>query len=48
VRICVERQLGGVCHFEPASPGLRFEATIPLHSDLGLNAVVANREQAQD
>ncbi len=38
VRICVERQLGGVCHFETASPGLRFEATIPLHSDLGLNA----------
>ncbi len=38
VRICVERQLGGNCQFETASPGLRFEATIPLHSDLGANA----------
>ena len=37
VRICVERQLGGTCHFEAAPAGLRFEARVPLVSDLGVN-----------
>ena len=37
VRICVERQLGGTCHFEAAPEGLRFEATVPLESELGVN-----------
>ena len=37
VRICVERQLGGTCHFEAAPEGLRFEAIVPLVSDLGVN-----------
>ena len=46
VRICVERQLGGVCRFEAAAQGLRFEATIPLRSDLGLNASVIKREES--
>jgi len=40
IRICIERQLGGVCRFEPEAAGLRFAATIPLHSDLGANAAV--------
>ncbi len=38
VRICVERQLGGTCQFEAAPAGLRFAATVPLRSELGLNA----------
>ena len=37
VRICVERQLGGTCHFEAAPEGLRFEAIVPLVSELGVN-----------
>ena len=37
VRICVERQLGGTCRFEAAPEGLRFEASIPLVSELGVN-----------
>ena len=37
VRICVERQLGGTCHFEAAPEGLRFEATVPLETELGVN-----------
>ena len=37
VRICVERQLGGTCHFEAAPDGLRFEASVPLVSELGVN-----------
>lgn len=40
VRICVERQLGGSCDFTVAPEGLRFAATIPLVSDLGLNGRV--------
>ena len=44
VRICVERQLGGSCRFEAAHDGLRFEAVVPLKSDLGLNATPINRE----
>jgi len=38
VRICIERQLGGICHFDAAPDGLRFEAEVPLRSELGLNA----------
>ena len=38
VRICIERQLGGACRFEEAPEGLRFEAEVPLRSELGLNA----------
>ena len=38
VRICIERQLGGTCHFDAAPDGLRFEADVPLRSELGLNA----------
>jgi two-component sensor histidine kinase len=37
VRICIERQLGGICHFEAAPEGLRFEASVPLVSELGVN-----------
>ncbi len=37
VRICIERQLGGTCHFEAAPQGLRLEAIVPLVSDLGVN-----------
>ncbi len=37
VRICIERQLGGTCHFEAAPEGLRFEARVPLVSELGVN-----------
>ena len=37
VRICVERQLGGTCRFEAAPEGLRFEASVPLVSELGVN-----------
>ena len=37
VRICIERQLGGTCHFEAAPEGLRFEAIVPLESELGVN-----------
>ena len=46
VRICIERQLGGSCRFEAAAEGLRFEATVPLRSDLGLNATVLERPEA--
>ena len=35
VRICVERQLGGSCGFIFLGSVMRFEAEIPLHSDLG-------------
>ena len=38
VRICIERQLGGTCQFEATPAGLRFVATVPLRSELGLNA----------
>ena len=38
MRICIERQLGGTCHFDAAPDGLRFEADVPLRSELGLNA----------
>ena len=47
VRICIERQLGGVCHFEAAPEGLRFEATIPLRSELGLNATAMEQTPAR-
>ena len=35
VRICVERQLGGSCSFSFLGTVMRFEADIPLTSDLG-------------
>ena len=44
VRICVERQLGGTCHFEAAPEGLRFEARLPLVSELGVNGAAMNPE----
>jgi len=47
VRICIERQLGGVCHFEAAPDGLRFEATVPLRSELGLNATAMEQTPAR-
>ena len=40
VRICVERQLGGTCAFTVTPEGLRFEATVPLVSELGVNACI--------
>lgn len=36
VRICVERQLGGSCQFSFLGAVMRFEAEIPLQSDLGV------------
>ena len=42
VRICIERQLGGTCSFDAAPEGLRFEADVPLRSELGLNATPIN------
>jgi two-component sensor histidine kinase len=47
VRICIERQLGGTCHFEAAPDGLRFEATVPLRSELGLNATAMEQTPAR-
>jgi hypothetical protein len=44
VRICVERQLGGACHFDATPQGLRFEADVPLRSELGLNATPINAQ----
>ena len=46
VRICIERQLGGTCHFEGAAEGLRFVAQIPLKSEMGLNATPISRDTA--
>ena len=43
VRICIERQLGGTCQFEATPAGLRFEATVPLVSELGVNGSVLTR-----
>jgi two-component sensor histidine kinase len=38
IRICIERQLGGSCHFEFLPTGMRFHARVPLESELGVNA----------
>ena len=43
VRISIERQLGGTCQFEATPAGLRFEATVPLVSELGVNGSVLTR-----
>ncbi len=44
VRICVERQLGGSCRFTFLGTVMRFEAEIPLQSDLGVIATPVEKD----